>query len=248
MIPSQNRSNGRLFTGLILIVGGLLLLAYKRGYPIPAWVLSWQMLLIEIGIVIGIKNRFQNFGWLILIAIGSFFLVEQEFAFAAFHQYFWPTFIILAGIFFILNRKRNLSGCKKKWQQDYQNINAVNSPANVQINEDDAVNINSIFSGIQHTVISKNFLGGKINSVFGGVEIDCTQAVIQTAACLQIEAVFSGVKLIVPQNWIVQNEMDGVFHGVDDKRKFSTINMYNDSKILTLKGFAVFAGIEIKSS
>jgi predicted Zn-dependent protease with MMP-like domain len=45
----------------------------------------------------------------------------------------------------------------------------------------------------------------------------------------------------------VQNEIDGVFHGVDDKRKFHATGGSNPAKILILRGSAVFGGIEITS-
>ncbi|MDE3125906.1 MAG: cell wall-active antibiotics response protein [Bacteroidota bacterium] len=247
MHSTNHRSNNRAFTGIILIIGGLLLLAYKMGYPIPGWIFSWPMLLIVIGILVGIKNRFQNFGWFIMIAIGSFFLIDQELASASFHQYFWPAFLILAGIIFILKPKKSTSVCVKRFKQEREVYNNINNTPSGITSEEDYLSINSIFSGIQRTVISKNFSGGKINCVFGGVEIDCTQADIITPACLQIEAVFGGVKLIIPKNWSITNELDGVFHGVDDKRNQNTLPIDTPNKVLILKGSAVFAGVEIRS-
>lgn len=247
MNPSFERTNNRVFTGIFLIIGGLLLLAYKMGYPIPGWIFSWQMLLIAIGILVGIKHRFQNFGWLILIAIGSFFLIDQELADASFHQYFWPAFLIVAGIIFVLKPKRTGGGCGRRMRQEQNTYSTItNTPTGIT-SEEDYLNINSIFSGVQRSVISKKFSGGKINCVFGGVEIDCTQADIQAPACLQIEAVFGGIKLVLPKSWTVKNEMDGVFHGVDDKRNQSTINVDTLNKVLILKGSAVFACVEIRN-
>ncbi|RTL48121.1 MAG: cell wall-active antibiotics response protein [Sphingobacteriales bacterium] len=247
MNPSYERTNNRVFTGIFLIIGGLLLLAYKMGYPIPGWIFSWQMLLIAIGILSGIKHRFQNFSWIILIGIGSFFLIDQQLANAAFHQFLWPGFLIGLGIVFILKPKKTNRGCGKRfwYEQNYKSTIA-NTPTPIT-SEEDFLEINSIFSGVQRSVISKNFAGGKINCVFGGVEIDATQADMQQPACLQIEAVFGGVKLVVPKSWTIKNEMDGVFHGVDDKRNQNTINIDTPNKVLILKGSAVFAGVEIRS-
>jgi hypothetical protein len=59
--------------------------------------------------------------------------------------------------------------------------------------------------------------------------------------------VFGGVKLVVPPHWTVYNELDGVFHGVDDKRKFNTVTGSPTEKIVVLKGSVVFGGIEIRS-
>jgi hypothetical protein len=103
------------------------------------------------------------------------------------------------------------------------------------------LHITSIFSGIKRTVLSKNFQGGYISCVFGGAEIDFTQTV------LVFDEVFGGIKLTIPPHWVVQNEIEGIFHGVDDKRNPVSIINANHDKILILKGSCVFAGIEIKS-
>ena len=62
-----------------------------------------------------------------------------------------------------------------------------------------------------------------------------------------MEAVFGGVKLIVPPHWQVINQIDGVFHGVDDKRRAPAGAYTEINKTLVLNGSAVFGGIEIRS-
>jgi hypothetical protein len=109
------------------------------------------------------------------------------------------------------------------------------------------LHITSIFSGIKRTVLSKNFKGGYICCVFGGAEIDFTQTDINGKVVLGIDEAFGGIKLTIPPHWIVQNEIESIFHGFEDKRNpVSTIHA-NQDKILILKGSSVFAGIEIKS-
>ncbi len=53
MEKKQNDLNGyggkgspRIWSGLILIIAGVLLFASKMGAPIPGWVFTWPMLLI----------------------------------------------------------------------------------------------------------------------------------------------------------------------------------------------------------
>ena len=78
----------------------------------------------------------------------------------------------------------------------------------------DYLKINSVFSGVNRKVLSKDFKVAKISSVFGGTEIDFTQADLTGAAVIKIDIVFGGVKLFMPAYWAVVNEIDGVFHGV----------------------------------
>ena len=59
----ERRIHGsRIGGGIFLLFAGCLLLAYKMGAPIPAWVFTWPVLLIAIGFLTGIKSRFHNPG------------------------------------------------------------------------------------------------------------------------------------------------------------------------------------------
>ena len=111
----------------------------------------------------------------------------------------------------------------------------------------DFIKIDSVFSGVNRTILSKKFQGGKIACVFGGAEIDLTQADITGTVTIKMDVVFGGVKLIVPSNWGVQSNIDGAFHSVDDKRKYNSAITVDPNKMLILKGSAVFGGIEVKS-
>lgn len=84
--------------------------------------------------------------------------------------------------------------------------------------------------------------------MFGGAEIDMSLADINSTVVLKLEAVFGGIKLVLPPHWAIQNKIEGVFHGVDDKRRFNPDASINPSKILILNGSAVFGGIEIRSN
>ena len=96
-------------------------------------------------------------------------------------------------------------------------------------------------------MLSKNFQGGNISSIFGGSEIDFTQADINGQVVIRFEVLFGGAKIIIPSHWAVQNEIDGVFHGVDDNRRFNPDAALNPGKVLILKGSVTFGGVEIRS-
>jgi hypothetical protein len=244
-------SDSRFWTGLFLIGGGALYLAYKLGFPVPEWVFTWEFLLIALGAFTGLKHNFRNAGWIILMGIGSFFLLQREIPQFGMKEYIWPVLIIAVGVLFLLNPRRS-SRCRRdrwgeRWSKQY-NWNDSNIPEpEVFVNGEDTLVINSVFSGVKKTILSKNFKGGKIACVFGGAELDFMQADIQGVAILRLEEVFGGIKLTVPHSWTIQNEIDGVFHGVDDKRSFYSQAPTDANKVLVLKGSAVFAGIEIRS-
>ena len=248
----NNRENGRIVGGLILVAVGAVLLLRNIGFLFPHWLFSWPMILILVGIYSGFKHQFRNNSWIILIAIGGFFLFDRFIPELGLEPYFWPILIMVIGVIFILRPKR-VGRFKESSSETNNTSNAGFNITSLQtydsdtLSDNDYLRINSIFSGVNKTIVSKDFKGGKITCVFGGTNVDLTQADIQGEAVLKFEIIFGGVKLIVPPHFTVINEIDGVFHGVDDKRKYSASTNSSPDKKLILRGSVLFGGIEIKS-
>ncbi len=248
----KNREGSRLIGGLILVAVGVGLLLRNLGVIFPQWLFSWPVILILIGVYSGVKHRFRNGTWAILIGIGGLFLADIIAPGLRLQPAFWPIIIIGLGVVFIFKPK-GMSSCNNHRNKSNRFKNAIAQPENENISAGefteapgDFLRIDSIFSGVNRNVLSKNFKGGKITCIFGGAEVDFMQADINGTAVLKMEMIFGGAKIIVPQNWTVINEIGGVFHGVDDKRKNSS--MATDAgKVLLLKGSAVFGGVEIRS-
>jgi len=231
------RHEGRVFTGVFLLLAGGILLASKLGTPVPGWMFSWETFLIVLGLFIGIKHRFRHPFWLVLVFIGSASLIDDAFPLYNIRTYIWPIAIMILGLFFLLKPKRiNMDGLQ---DLDY------GIPAAETTSPDRLIDITAVFAGVKRGVLSKNFQGGDITAFMGGAEIDLTQADIQGTAVLDITAVFGGVKLIVPPDWDVQSHATAIFGGVEDKR--FVYPALQSGKVLVLDGVAVFGGVEIKS-
>lgn len=246
--------NSRIGTGLLLLLAGVLLLAYKMGAPIPEWIFTWPVLLIGIGLLIGIKSKFQNPGSFIMILIGGIFLADRSIPGIDFHNYLIPVLLIGIGLIVIFRpkgerfRSRNI--------RNYPGNEPVVEPGNlttesnfkrVESDENDRgeyINVQAILGGVKRNVQSKNFKGGEILSFLGGSEISFMQADIQYPVVLEVNNVFGGTKLIIPSNWDVQNNISAVFGGVEDKRVFNNSAPDSNKKIM-LKGSCVFGGIEV---
>ena len=248
----KNRDSSKVVGGLILVAVGAALLLRNTGFGLPYWLFTWPVILILAGVYTGFKHNFRNNSWLVLIAVGSFFLVRKFIPQLGLQPYFWPVVIIGAGIFFILRPRWSsrtnfqFESSKQPWNTDAPH--AVSSTVIPTASEPtDLLFVSSIFSGVKRNIVSKNFQGGKVSAVFGGAEIDLTQADLNGTAILQFEVLFGGAKIIVPSHWTIQNEIDGVFHGVDDNRRLNPNATINPDKILILKGSATFGGIDIRS-
>jgi len=125
------------------------------------------------------------------------------------------------------------------------NVPPVNPNAR-PITGDDFLDATSIFGGVKKTILSKNFRGGDITNIFGGAEIDLTQADIDGKVVLDITQLFGGTKIIVPPHWQVISNLSAVFAGVDDKR-LRKVGAGDNNKILVLEGVSIFAGVEIRT-
>ncbi len=248
----KNRDGARVVGGLMLVAVGAALFVRNMDYfDLPYWLFTWPMILILVGIYSGVKHNFQNNGWIIMIGVGVFFLVDKFIPNLKLEPAFWPLVIIGMGILFIVRpRKKNWIRDRQDVGYDKLHIPPTGNPqysAYTSADKTDSIKVDSVFSGVNRTILSKNFQGGKMSCVFGGAEIDLTQADINGTVVIKMDVVFGGVKLIVPANWGVQSDIDGVFHNVDDKRRYNAAVGVDPNKMLLLKGSCVFGGIEVKS-
>ncbi len=251
MEEQYQRHNSRAWFGIALIVGGGLLFARRMGAPIPHWLFSWEVLLIALGLLIGIKHRFRKSSWIVPVAVGGYFLSERLMPEWDLHLYMLPAFIILVGLVFLLRPKKKCRGRfgrfadKEQWKEQWREKRQrqYDSMANPDADYLDSV---SFFGGVKKIILSKNFKGGEVTCFMGGAEIDLSQADIQQQIILDLTNVFGGTKLIVPPHWDVKSEVTAIFGGIDDKRPVQSSNIDRE-KVLILKGIAVFGGIDIRS-
>ncbi len=227
--------------GFFIILAGLLLLAFNFDILPYGWkhvLFSWQMLLIVIG-AISIFGSDSRMPGMILIIIGGFFLIPEIFVMhISFTRLFWPLILIIIGLMIL--SKRGMNG---RWRHKFEHRFGQNDTPL----EEGYINESNIFSGSKHRVTNQVFRGGKISNIFGGTEIDLTQATLAEGKTeLTIECIFGGVNLIVPADWKVVININAVLGGFSDKRL--VIKEATDSnKVLIIRGEAIFGGGEIKS-
>ena len=109
----DERPRNRMFAGLMLLAVGALLLLRQIGVPFPYWIFSWPMILIAIGIFIGIKHDFRNAGWVIMVGLGVFFLVDQEFMDLSLRRFIVPIVIGIVGVMLIVSPNRR----QRRWDR-----------------------------------------------------------------------------------------------------------------------------------
>lgn len=238
--------------GVILVLLGAFFLIRNMDLNIPAWAVSWQMIVIGIGLIIWITSDFKNVGGLIMMLVGGVFMMRDIFDWSYdITRFIWPASMIAVGLYFIFRKKdaRSISPCSKK--DDKAKYNEAYDKAKYHAydyttNSSDFLEVSAIFSGVNRIVVSKDFKGGNINAVFGGADINLTQADFTGTIELEANCIFGGAEIIVPASWDVKIHMDTIFGGVEDKRPVELMTN-NPDKTLIIKGSCVFGGLEIKS-
>jgi len=255
--------NNKALAGIILLVVGLVLLIHQFDFFLfPGWLISWPMALIAIGVYQGAKHHFRNSGWLIMVLIGVIWLSNDAFPHYDVSKITWPLCIIIFGLWMILRRGNKWDKHKADWDRWTQSqqtpppstdpnapFDATQAKTEYKYKNtygDDYLDAVSVFGGVKKTILAKDFKGGDIVNIFGGAELDLTQADINGRVVLDITQIFGGTKIVVPSNWQVVSDIAAVFASVDDKRIRSTAALGSE-KVLVLKGVSIFAGIDIRS-
>ncbi len=228
---------------IILTIGGILLLDRMDLFYFPGWLFSWKTILIAIGLIMGINKRFEGIGWLVMILVGAFFLIDDIPGFPYdFDEYAFPIGIMIVGGF-IVGRAMFGSTAKEaranKWGKG-DGLLASDEGG------EDYFDLTTVFGGNKRKVFSKKFKGGETTCIFGGADIDLSQADMESTVVIDVVQIFGGVKLIIPSNWELKSDVTVIMGGVEDKRNVP-LTAGPSGKKLILTGFVLFGGVDIKS-
>ncbi len=244
----RRSGSGHVWTGLFIILIGIAALIRISNPDLPHWLFGWQMFLIALGLFWGLKDGFDG-GWFILVLIGSLFLVRDIYPHISIGRYIWPIVLIIIGSYIVLkprNRKKTHFHFGQKSRPDgsvYEEVRIVDEANDTK---EDYADATSVFGGVKKNIISKNFKGGDLVNIFGGTELDLTRADFNGVATIEVTNIFGGCKLLVPSNWLVKQEANSIFGGLEDKRNMQTLSD-TSNKTLIIKGTIIFGGVEIKS-
>lgn len=242
---SNERKMSRSFWvgAIILTVGSLLLFDRMEMLEFPHWLFSWKVMLIVIGVIIGINKKFQGIGWLIMILIGTFFILDDIPGFPFdLDRYAFPVAVIIVGLFIVFRAMTGSSSAREARRKDLMGDGFISSDTGGE----DYFDLTTVFGSAKKKVFSKKFKGGETTCVFGGSEIDLSQADIEGTVVIDVVQIFGGVKLIIPSNWELKSDITAVLGGIDDKRNVPTQAMSSEKKVV-LTGFVMFGGVDIKS-
>jgi len=240
--------------GLLVIAAGVLLFAFNAGIlpkVFKSVVFSWQMLLIGLGFAF-LFSRGKWVAGVILIFVGSIFILPKL-QFLGFNnigynigyfvgQNIWAIGLVVLGIIVLCKAifTRSFWYCRSTMKCDSHGWKQ-------QKDEGGRIDYNCVFTGGKKKLDTKNFRGGEINNVFGGMELDLTEAQMPEGVhFLEINSVFGGVVIYVPVEWNIEiRQSSQVFGGFVDNRPKPSFEV-DEKRTLIIEANAVFGGGEIK--
>ena len=228
------RGRGGMITGGIFVLVGMAFLLDHLGIiSIGNPFRFWPLLLILAGLL-NFNSHRRAWGALAIFAGVVLQLNELGITHFGWSQV-WPMLLIALGFFVF-----------------WESMGWRNKPAPSTSDGDPRTTLNEavVFGGLERRVTSQDFQGGDVTTIFGGVELDMTEANMQAKeATLAITAIFGGVELRVPPNWQVAFRGAPIFGGIEDKTRTSRVEDPANSnlKVLIITGAVIFGGLEIKN-
>jgi predicted membrane protein len=231
----RNRGWGSLIPGAIILAVGIIFLLDSLGYVRARHFLQfWPMILIFVGIA-KIARRDSRI-WGALVLLFGIFLQLSELGIGHFSWgQFWPLLLIAGGAMAMWSaiQARRLTPTASSDASDPR----------------DTLDESAIFGGIEKRLNSREFRGGRLQAIFGGIELDLRDAdMLGNEAVIHANAIFGGIEMRVPESWFVATRGQGVFGGFSDSTRFSPpADPEKSKKTLIVLGTSLFGGVEIRN-
>lgn len=215
---------GSVLFGLVLMAAGAVFLAGSLGWVDDAWAVIgdwWPVAIVGAGALeLWPPARNVANGVLLAVVGGVLLLFTADALEPSRLAVLWPIGLIAMGVWIVAGRPR---GRRAENATD--------------------VDLIAVFGGREARIANRPFEGGSAVAVFGGVELDLTEADLVDGATLETIAVFGGVEIAVPAGWRIKMSGPAIFAGFEDGTRGP---VEPDAPELLIRGLAVFGGVEVK--
>lgn len=223
---------GNVLWGVVLIVIGLIIGGNALGITnINVFFDGWWTLFIIIPCFIGLFNENEKTGNIIGLLIGVALLLgcQDIINFNLIWKISLPAILVMIGLSIIF--KDTLGG---KVNDEIKKLNEKRNGENSYC---------ATFSGQKIKFDKEVFTGADLVAVFGGIECDLRNAIIESDVVINANSTFGGIDIFVPSNVIVKTKSTSIFGGVENK---VNTKGEKDAHIIYVNGTALFGGVEIK--
>lgn len=232
-MPEERPISPQLWIGVIVIAVGVLLLAQQLlGLNLSGITRFIPLLFVLLGVWQLIANRFRFWlGPVILIGVagaaqlGTLNLLDWSSLWQ-----FWPLLLILIGGSVLL----------RQWRGPEQDV--------VPAEGGEQFQAFALFGGTGKRITSQALRGGEITALFGGVEVDLSDAhVVDPPAVIQVFAMFGGAGLKASADTLIDLRVTAVFGGAADERRQRKA-LAGEAPALIVRGFVMFGGVSIEEA
>ena len=99
----------------------------------------------------------------------------------------------------------------------------------------------AVFCGTEMDFENVIFDGADLTAVFGGIDCDLRNAIIEKDCVINVCCVFAGIDIFVPDNVRIVNNTNAVFGGIDVIK-----HNKNFEYTIYIEGLCMFGGIDVK--
>ena len=190
---------------------------------------GWWTLFIIVPCAIGLFTERKKTGNIIGIVIGVSLLLccQDILSFSMLWKLLVPAIIVIVGLKLILT---GLFGNKANEIMKQLKLEGKQPRSGF-----------AAFSGSDLNYDGEVFEGAELTAVFGGVECDLRNAIIEKDCAIQVSAIFGGIDIFVPTGINVKVNSNSIFGGVSNKTA-----AHQNAPTIYVSGTCMFGGVEIK--
>jgi predicted membrane protein len=242
--PDSGSISAGLIFGFAIVAIGVLFLLDNFGVPVGFLWGYWPVILIAIGLakVVDSRDTSARTGGAIILLVGLVLIadkVQLPFLNNVSLWQLWPLALIAFGFMMLWGALEGKGVAGVAGAQWGGRFSTPATPGNV--------NMFSIFGGSNRKV-SGDFKGADLVAVFGGGSLDLRNATMSAdEAVINVNAIFGGFEIRVPETWVLQLQVAGIFGGHEDKTHQPDPRLVPNPKRLTVRGSAIFGGLGVKN-
>lgn len=113
------------------------------------------------------------------------------------------------------------------------------------VGDTDKIVCSAVFSGRDIRVDNSCFNGADLSAMFGGIDLNLKNAVVQKNVTIDVKAVFGGIDILMPANVRVVVDVTPILGGVENGTR-TPLGADENTPTVFIRGTCLFGGLEVK--
>lgn len=213
----------RLFLGTTIVFFGIcLLLASLDLYNMGALLATWWPLFFVILGILSLSSDSKSYVWPVVLMLIGFGILFDNLAVMTIEieKVIFPMIVVSIGVMIMLK--------------------SVQRPQRPVEKSEESISV--FMAGAEQANNSRNYKGGKLTAVCGGIELDLSRAKVVDGAVIDVLVLMGGIELRVPENVIVKNRAICMLGGIENKQRTAG----EKAPTLYIDGTLALGGLEVK--